>query len=113
MGRYFLDSSALAKLYHAEAGSDQVEALFQQSQRRMIISRLTAVENALGFCRKGPHGYVESGRCGSALWMLCNSQWLWKYTRRESLDAVVAADNVVCQVAAAEGFPVMKPEGPS
>lgn len=44
MGRYFLDSSALAKLYQPEAGSDRVEALFRQSQRRMIISRLTAVE---------------------------------------------------------------------
>jgi hypothetical protein len=44
VGRYFLDSSALAKLYQPEAGSDRVEAIFRQPQRRLIISRLTAVE---------------------------------------------------------------------
>ena len=33
--------------------------------------------------------------------------------RRESLDAVVAADNVVCQVGAAEGLPITNPESPS
>ena len=33
--------------------------------------------------------------------------------RRESLDAVVAADNALCQVGAAEGLPVINPEVPS
>lgn len=44
MGRYFFDSSALAKLYQPEAGSDRVEAIFRQPQRRLIISRLTHKE---------------------------------------------------------------------
>ena len=44
MGRYFLDSRALAKLYQPEAGSDRVEAIFRQPQRRLIISRLTHKE---------------------------------------------------------------------
>jgi len=44
VGSYFFDSSALAKRYQPEAGSDRVEAIFRQPQRRLIISRLTAVE---------------------------------------------------------------------
>ena len=54
--------------------------------RTAIISRLTAVEM---------HS-VFAGR-----------------VRRESLDAVAAADNVVCQVGAAERLPVTNPESPS
>jgi PIN domain nuclease of toxin-antitoxin system len=57
VGRYFFDSSALAKLYQPEAGSDRVEAIFRQPQRRLIISRLTAVE-------MHSDGYVEPDRCG-------------------------------------------------
>jgi len=41
---YSFDSSALAKLYQQEAGSDRVAAIFRQPQWRLIISRLTAVE---------------------------------------------------------------------
>jgi hypothetical protein len=33
--------------------------------------------------------------------------------RRESLDAVVAADTALCQVGAAAGLPVINPEVPS
>lgn len=44
MGSYFFDSSALAKLYQSEKGSDRVEAIFHEPERRIIISRLTAVE---------------------------------------------------------------------
>jgi len=41
---YFFASSALVKLYHPEAGTPQVEAIFQQAERRVIISRLTIIE---------------------------------------------------------------------
>jgi len=44
VANYFFDSSALAKLYQPEVGSGRVEAIFRQPQRRLIISRLTAVE---------------------------------------------------------------------
>jgi predicted nucleic acid-binding protein len=42
--KYFFDSSALVKLHHPEAGTPQVEAIFQQADRRVIISRLTIIE---------------------------------------------------------------------
>jgi len=41
---YFFDSSALAKQYHQEAGSAKVTAIFQEPERRIIVSQLTVVE---------------------------------------------------------------------
>jgi hypothetical protein len=35
---YFIDTSALAKLYHAEVGSPQMEMLVQSPDNRLIIS---------------------------------------------------------------------------
>lgn len=32
--------------------------------------------------------------------------------RRDSLDAVVAADDALCQIGVAEGLPITNPEGP-
>jgi predicted nucleic acid-binding protein len=42
--RYYFDSSALAKLYHAEAGSTVVESLLLEPGREIYISRLSVVE---------------------------------------------------------------------
>ena len=42
--RYYLDTSALVKFYHQEAGTDQVEALFRQSDNLLIVSELAGVE---------------------------------------------------------------------
>lgn len=44
MAGYFLDTSALAKLYHQEAGSEYVERILAQSGSKGIISRLSLVE---------------------------------------------------------------------
>ena len=44
MTSYFLDSSALAKLYHREIGSDRVDQINQETGRRLLISRLSVVE---------------------------------------------------------------------
>lgn len=44
MARYFLDSSALVKRYHPEAGSVDVEELFSRGGDRFLISRLALVE---------------------------------------------------------------------
>lgn len=44
MAAYFFDSSALAKLYHPEAGSHRVEELVRNPDHRILISRLTVVE---------------------------------------------------------------------
>src|SRR6266542_3171471 len=44
MQRYYFDSSALAKLYHTEPGSEVVEHLFRQPAKQFLISRLTVLE---------------------------------------------------------------------
>jgi hypothetical protein len=42
MAYYFLDSSALGQHYHAEIGTDRVDALLQEPGAQHFISRLTA-----------------------------------------------------------------------
>ena len=44
MATYFFDSSALAKRYHPEEGSAQVEAIFREPGRRIITSHPTVIE---------------------------------------------------------------------
>lgn len=51
MARYFLDSSALVKRYHDEAGSAQVASLFDAPGDRLFISRLAVVELHSSFAR--------------------------------------------------------------
>lgn len=49
---YFLDTSALLKLYHQEAGTEQIEALFQQQENTLVISELAIVEFYSSLFRK-------------------------------------------------------------
>ena len=44
MAGYFLDTSALAKLYHEEAGSQYVERLLTLPEQNVVISRLSLLE---------------------------------------------------------------------
>lgn len=44
MAGYFLDTSALAKLYHRELGSEYIERIVSQPGSNGIISRLSLVE---------------------------------------------------------------------
>ena len=44
MAAYFLDSSALAKLYHPEVGTPEVDRIFRTPGIQVRISRLTVVE---------------------------------------------------------------------
>ena len=44
MAGYFLDTSALAKLYHSEVGSQHVERLLAASGQNTVVSRLSLVE---------------------------------------------------------------------
>lgn len=44
MAGYFFDTSALAKLYHQEPGSEYVERILDQPGSKGIISRLSLVE---------------------------------------------------------------------
>jgi len=52
MASYFLDSSALVKYYHAEAGSAAVMRLVQEPNARHFISRLITVEIVSAFAIK-------------------------------------------------------------
>lgn len=44
MPSYFLDTSALAKLYHQEAGSEYMDRILREPGSRSLISRLSIVE---------------------------------------------------------------------
>ena len=54
----FLDTSALAKLYHAEAGSSIVEGLVLRSYEAIFISRLAVVEARSVFAGKARAGVI-------------------------------------------------------
>jgi predicted nucleic acid-binding protein len=56
---YFLDTSALAKLYHAETGSDSVDRIFSETGSRHYISRLSIVEMESVFAIKSRIGQVD------------------------------------------------------
>jgi predicted nucleic acid-binding protein len=58
LGRYFFDSSALAKRYHPETGSSEVERLFAEPGREIRISRLSFVEIQSVCAMKVRSGFV-------------------------------------------------------
>jgi uncharacterized protein with PIN domain len=59
----FLDTSALAKLYHEEAGSEYVERVVSQPGSRAVVSRLSLVEMESVFAIKIRTGALdENGR---------------------------------------------------
>jgi predicted nucleic acid-binding protein len=59
----FLDTSALAKLYHDEPGSDYVERILNHPGSRGIVSRLSLVEMESVFAIKVRTGALdENGR---------------------------------------------------
>ena len=63
MAGYFLDTSALAKLYHEELGSDYVESILNQPGSKGIVSRLSLVEMESVFAIKVRTGALdENGR---------------------------------------------------
>jgi predicted nucleic acid-binding protein len=49
---YFLDSSAIGKLYHVEVGTPTVQSLLTRSDRMLYISRLAVVEVPSAFAGK-------------------------------------------------------------
>jgi hypothetical protein len=49
MARYFFDTSALVKRYHAESGSSEVRRLLTEPGADCLISRLATVEMLSGF----------------------------------------------------------------
>jgi predicted nucleic acid-binding protein len=61
---YFFDSSALIKLYHPELGSQKVAAMFDEPDRRILVSRLAGVELHSALALKTRTGHLD--RDGSA-----------------------------------------------
>jgi predicted nucleic acid-binding protein len=58
LDRYFFDSSAIAKRYHPEAGSSEVERLFAEPGREIRISRLSFVETQSVCAMKVRSGFL-------------------------------------------------------
>ena len=57
---YFFDTSALVKRYHGEIGSDNVDRIFDQNDRTIIISNITITEMISAFKRKENVGKIDS-----------------------------------------------------
>jgi predicted nucleic acid-binding protein len=131
LARYFLDTSAVAKLYRSELGSAFIDRIFSEPASQHLISRLTIVEmeSVLALkVRTGEidqqavldhfrsarqllikHGATEALRSLDALQLSIAIE-----LRRAGLVAVfVAADQKLCRVAALEGFAVTNPEHPA
>jgi uncharacterized protein len=65
MGRYFFDTSALVKHYHAEVGTPKVRAILAEPGVELLISRLASVEMLSAFASKvrtGVFGIADYAR---------------------------------------------------
>ena len=60
MARYFLDTSALVKHYHAEGGTSNVRTILNQPGAEHLITRLGTVETLSGFAIKVRTGVLSS-----------------------------------------------------
>jgi hypothetical protein len=60
MPRYFFDTSALVKNYHAEAGTFDVQRILAEANSEFLISRLATVEMLSGFAGKVRTGVFSS-----------------------------------------------------
>ena len=52
MASYFLDSSAIVKLYHPESGSATIQKILAEPESRILVSRLAVVEVRSAFAGK-------------------------------------------------------------
>ncbi len=59
MPAYFVDTSALAKLYHPEVGSERMESLVQAAGTRLVISQLSLIEIQSVFATKARTGIID------------------------------------------------------
>ena len=80
MPNYFLDTSALAKRYHKENGSEYMDRILDRSGSRSLISNLSIVELESVLAIKGQIGVL------------------------------VAADQRLCRVASLAGCSAVNPE---
>lgn len=58
MARYFLDTSALIKQYHAEMGTPVVQRILAEPGAELLIARLATVEILSGFATKVRTGAI-------------------------------------------------------
>jgi predicted nucleic acid-binding protein len=59
VAEYFLDTSAMAKLYHVEHGSDYVEHMVSSPGNRAVVSRLGLVEIESVIAKKARTGLLD------------------------------------------------------
>ena len=60
MARYFFDTSALVKHYHAEAGTVAVDRIIGGAGVELLIARLTLVETISAFAIKVRTGEFDA-----------------------------------------------------
>jgi predicted nucleic acid-binding protein len=65
MPRYYLDTSALVKNYHAESGTADVQRILGETGSEFFISRLATVEMLSGFAGKVRTGQFSSTDFGN------------------------------------------------
>lgn len=150
MPSYFVDSSGVAKLYHAELGTESMDAIANNPESLMYISRLTAVEFVSIFGIKARTGFIGKADAQRVVARFRQDIHIRKFIvaplreaefaaaedlidkyaldyRLRTLDALqlavartlsvggmldrfVAADKVLCEIAAKEGLQVINPE---
>jgi predicted nucleic acid-binding protein len=64
---YFLDTSALVKRYHTERGSEVIDALFAEPDRRIIIFDLNIIEFGTALIKKVREGEITPEKYQHAL----------------------------------------------
>jgi len=69
---YFFDTSALVKRYHLEAGSERINAIFDDQDNVLIISELALVEMASALQRKRNRGEITLQAMNDALAQFAN-----------------------------------------
>ena len=113
MASFYLDSSALAKVFHTEAGSAVVRELVFSSTSTSFISRLSVAEIKPLFAGKVRAGVIDSQDAASLQRRFLEdiSMGLFRVVALTSdhYDQA-AADKVLCKSAAIEGIPVIDPE---
>jgi uncharacterized protein len=68
---YFLDTSALVKRYHQEHGSKEIDALFTEQDRRIIISDLSIIELGSALAKKVREGEITVEKYHRAVGFFC------------------------------------------
>ena len=68
---YFLDTSALVKRYHQERGSEVIDTVFREQDRRIIISDLSVIELGSALAKKVREGEITVEKYHRAIGLFC------------------------------------------